>query len=264
MIADVSLTSLALAGVLLLMNIGLSHVLKLDIEKQVGVAAVRMVVQLTAVGFILDGLIATQNPWLASVVFLVMIGFATYEVRARPKMMVRGARGWLLCGTGLGVSAIVMTTFLLAIIIQPKPWWNMQYAVPLFGMLLGNAMTGVALMLDTFFNTIELSKRAIEGELTRGSSIRIAMIRPIRTAVRTGTMPAINAMAATGVVFLPGLMVGQILSGVSPLIAIKYQMLIMFLLAAGTALAVMLSILQAVWALTDQRQRLRLDRLHKR
>ena len=70
-------------------------------------------------------------------------------------------------------------------------------------------------------------------------------------------------MAATGVVFLPGLMVGQILSGVPPFTAIKYQMLLMFVLAAGTARAVILSILQAAWALTDRRNRLRLDRLVK-
>lgn len=264
MIVDISFSSLALAAALLLFNVAISRVLDLGIEKKVGIAALRMVIQLTAVGFILDGLIATQNPWLATLVFLVMIGFAAYEVRSRPKMMVRGMRGWILSGAGLGFSAIVMTLFLLVIIIRPDPWWNMQYAVPLFGMLLGNAMTGVALTLDTFFTTIELSKGAVEGEIARGSTARAALLRPIRTAVRTGTMPAINSMAATGVVFLPGLMVGQILSGVSPLTAVKYQMLLMFLLAAGTALAVILSILQATWALTDRRQRLRLDRLFKR
>lgn len=264
MIADINLSSLALAGTLLLFNIGISRFLDLGIEKKISIAAVRMVIQLTAVGFVLDGLIATQNPWLAAVVFVVMTGFAAYEVRSRPKMMVRGLQGWLLSGAGLGFSAIVMTLFLLVAIIRPDPWWNMQYAVPLFGMLLGNAMAGVALTLDTFFTTVEVSKRAVEGEIARGASARAALIRPIRTAVRTGTMPAVNAMAATGVVFLPGLMVGQILSGVPPFTAIKYQMLLMFLLAAGTALAVILSILQAAWALTDRRQRLRLDRLIRR
>ncbi len=264
MIVEISLTSLALAAVLLLFNVGISRYLELDIETKIGAAAARMVIQLTAVGFILDGLIATQNPWLATLVFVVMIGFAAYEVRSRPRMMVRGLHGWLLSGAGLGMSAIVMTLFLLGIIIRPEPWWNMQYAVPLFGMLLGNAMTGVALTLDSFFTTTELSKSAVEGAIARGASARAALMRPIRTAVRTGTMPAINAMSATGVVFLPGLMVGQILSGVPPLTAIKYQMLLMFVLAAGTAVAVILSILQAAWLLTDRRNRLRLDRLHKR
>ena len=73
--------------------------------------------------------------------------------------------------------------------------------------------------------------------------------------------PIINAMTATGVISLPGMMTGQILSGVDPGEAVKYQLLIIFLIAGSTGLGVVLSIAGGVWRLTDERHRLRLDRL---
>lgn len=261
MIIDIDMGSLLFAAMLLGVNLVMSRVLTLRIENKIGIAAMRMVIQLSAIGFVLDGLISTQNGWMAMLVFLVMIGFAAREVRVRPKNMVAGWPGWLVSGAGLALSAILMTLFLLVVVIQPTPWWNMQYAVPLFGMLLGNAMNGVSLTLDTFFTTVIRDQRIIEGALSRGDTAYSALLQPIRVAVSTGTMPSINAMAATGVVFLPGLMVGQILSGVAPLTAVKYQMLLMFLLAAGSAFAIIISILAASRVITDRRQRLRLDRL---
>ena len=82
-----------------------------------------------------------------------------------------------------------------------------------------------------------------------------------RRALRSGFMPIINAMAATGVVSLPGMMTGHILSGVDPAEAVKYQLLIMFLIGGATGLGVLGAVLGSVWRLTDQRHRLRLDRL---
>lgn len=80
-------------------------------------------------------------------------------------------------------------------------------------------------------------------------------------ALRSGFTPIINAMAATGVVSLPGMMTGQILSGVDPREAVKYQLLIMFLLGGATGLGVLGATFASVWRLTDSRHRLRLDRL---
>ncbi|MGI9383497.1 MAG: ABC transporter permease [Methyloligellaceae bacterium] len=79
--------------------------------------------------------------------------------------------------------------------------------------------------------------------------------------MKTGIMPIINSMSATGIVALPGMMTGQILSGVDPLEATKYQLLIMFLICGATALGVLVAVLGGAWRLTDVRHRLRLDRL---
>ena len=80
-------------------------------------------------------------------------------------------------------------------------------------------------------------------------------------ALRTGLMPIVNAMAATGLVALPGMMTGQILSGVDPVEAVKYQTLIMFLIAGGTGFGALTAVLAGAWRITDKRHRLRLDRL---
>ncbi|MTI17788.1 ABC transporter permease [Rhodobacteraceae bacterium RKSG542] len=264
MITNIDIHSLAIAAALLLINMVISRYLKLGMEMKLGVAAVRMVLQLTAVGFILEAVITTQNAALASVVFVIMMLFAAREVRARLETRIQGIAGWFVCGIGLSIASVAMLLFLLRGIIQPQPWWNMQYAVPLFGMLLGNSMTSTALMINNLLGALWRDRGAIENTLARGEPMKGALLRPIKHSITAGTMPITNSMAATGVVFLPGLMVGQILSGVSPLIAVKYQMLIMFALTSCATLAVIICVLLIPMILTDKRQRLRFDLLvHK-
>jgi putative ABC transport system permease protein len=89
----------------------------------------------------------------------------------------------------------------------------------------------------------------------------VALRETTRRALKTGMTPILNAMAASGVVSLPGMMTGQILAGVDPVEATKYQILIMFLIAGSTALGVLIATFGGVLLLTDERHRLRLDRL---
>jgi putative ABC transport system permease protein len=104
-------------------------------------------------------------------------------------------------------------------------------------------------------------RAAIEAKLLLGSTKWEAVSTSIRQAVRSGFTPIINSMAATGVVSLPGMMTGQILSGVDPQEAVKYQILITLLIGGATGLGVLAATLASVWRLTDSRDRLRLDRL---
>ena len=128
-------------------------------------------------------------------------------------------------------------------------------------MILGNAMTGISLGLNTLTGAIHREKASIEAQLMLGAN-RYRATRPVsREALTSGFMPIINAMAATGVVALPGMMTGQILAGVDPTEAVKYQLLVMFLIGGATGLGVLLAVLGGVWRLTDDRHRLRLDRL---
>ena len=121
-------------------------------------------------------------------------------------------------------------------------------------------MTGVALGLDTLTRSVKSERLAIETKLALGHTFNDAMRQTVRSALRTGLMPTINAMAATGLVSLPGMMTGQILAGTKPVEAVKYQILITFLIAATTAAAVIMAVLIARYRLSDNRQRLRLDR----
>jgi len=128
-------------------------------------------------------------------------------------------------------------------------------------MILGNTMTGIALGLDRLLTSIGRERSAIESRLALGHTIKEAMSGVLRNAIRSGLIPIINSMSAIGLVSIPGMMTGQILAGIEPMEAVKYQLLIMFLIAGGTTFGVLGAVLACGWRLTDNRHRLRLDRL---
>jgi putative ABC transport system permease protein len=129
-------------------------------------------------------------------------------------------------------------------------------------MMLGNALTGTSLVLDTFTQGASRERNAIEARLALGATRFEALDTVLKRALTTGLMPILTAMAATGIVSLPGMMTGQILAGIEPVSAAKYQVMIMFLIAGATCMSVVAAGIGAVLLLTDERHRLRLDRLH--
>lgn len=261
----ISLTyiDLLLASVFLLINGGLSLWLHLGLERKLAVAAFRMVVQLMLVGLLLKSLFSILSPWLTLLAAAIMLLFAGREIWARQEHRLIGVWGYGL-GTGaMGFAGAGITVIALISMIGTDPWWTPRFALPLLGMVLGNTMTGVSLALDTLHTAVRRERVAIEAQLLLGAD-RWAALRPVlRRALRAGFMPIINSMAATGVVSLPGMMTGQIMSGVDPSEAVKYQLLVMFLIGGATGLGVLLASFGSVWRLTDQRHRLRLERLTK-
>ena len=159
------------------------------------------------------------------------------------------------------VSSFALTIYALIVVVGTEPWYTPQYAVPLLGMMLGNTMTGVALALDKLTTTAWQQRRVIEARLILGQDWRTAIGDITRDSVRVGMIPMVNAMAAAGLVSLPGMMTGQILSGTDPIEAVKYQILIMFLITAGTGFSAILATWIGARHLFDDRQRLRLERL---
>jgi putative ABC transport system permease protein len=159
------------------------------------------------------------------------------------------------------VASFAVILLALGVIVRPEPWYTPQYAIPLLGMLLGNTMNGIGLALDRLTEGLWQQRDVVEARLMLGETA-LAASGPIRReAVRSGLMPIINAMAAAGVVSLPGMMTGQILAGVPPVEAVKYQILILFLIAAGSGFGTLAAVSLATRRLFDHRQRLRLDRL---
>jgi putative ABC transport system permease protein len=154
-----------------------------------------------------------------------------------------------------------VTLLALTVIIGVEPWYQPQYLIPLLGMLLGNTMSGIAIALDSLTRQAWDSRGRIEARLLAGGTWDEAIEEVRRDALRSGLIPIINAMATAGLVSLPGMMTGQILAGSPPMEAAKYQLLIMFLIAAGTGLGSMAAVWIGSRRLFDDRQRLRLDRL---
>ena len=221
----------------------------------------RQVVQLVLVGLVLKTIFTVASPWITLLAAAVMITFAAREIGARQDRRLRGIWGFSVGGTAMLMAGSMVTVFALTLQVKPSPWWSPQYALPLFGMILGNTMTGVSLGLDTLHTALHRDRLAIEAQLLLGATRWEAVTTALRHAVRSGFTPIINSMAATGVVSLPGMMTGQILAGVDPQEAVKYQILITLLIGGATGLGVLAATCASVMRLTDGRDRLRLDRL---
>lgn len=252
---------LAAASVFVLIDASLSAIFGLGIHRSLLVAAIRMVVQLALVGLVLTTLFAIVSPWWTGLAALVMVLFAGREAAQRQK---RRLAGWWSYGLGTGcmmMASVVVTVFALVTVLRPIPWYHPRYAIPLLGMILGNCMTGVGLGLDRLTTILANRRAAVEAQLMLGASRGGATSPVKREALRSALMPVVNSMAATGVVSLPGMMTGQILGGVPPVEAVKYQILVMFLIAGGADLGAVTAVLAGVHHLTDARHRLRLDRL---
>ena len=260
--ATLSYADVAIAAIFLCINGALSVALGLGLAKRLALSAIRMTVQLVLVGFILKMLFDISSPWLTLAVALVMAAIAGREILARQETPLAGFWGYGIGSSTMLFAGGIVTVFALTVQIRPEPWFDPRYALPLFGMILGNIMTGISLGLDTLIGLAKRERAAIEAQLTLGATRWQALQPFTRKALSSGLVPTINAMAATGVVSLPGMMTGQILAGIDPTEAVKYQLMLMFLIAGSTGFGVLSSVMLAVWRVTDDRHRLRLDRLN--
>ena len=252
---------LSLAALLVILLAVVSGLMRLQVSRSILVASLRTAVQLLLVGLVLEVLFSNVNlVWIACIAG-VMLTVATREVQNRQKRVLVGAWGWGVGGLSMLLSSFVVTLFALLLIVEPTPWYDPRYAIPMFGMMTGNTMTGVALALDRISEGAWTQRGQIEAQLSMGRSSQEAIAPIKREAARTGLVPIINAMAAAGLVSLPGMMTGQILAGNPPEEAVKYQVLIMFMIASGTGFGVVFATQIGAGRLFDERSRLRLDRL---
>lgn len=258
---ELSMFDLGLAGVLVILGAAGAAFLRLGVTRTLLTMAMRSVLQLFLIGLVLKALFGHVHLGWVSLLAGIMLCVAGWEVMVRQH---RPFRGWWGYGTGTGsmfLSSFTVTLFALAAIIQTSPWYHPQYAIPLLGMLLGNTMNGVALGVDRLTEAAWAQRDVIEARLMLGHSWNEAIGQIRRSSIRSGLIPIINAMAAAGVVSLPGMMTGQILAGASPLQAAKYQILILFLISGGTILGTTAAVWFGSRRLFDHRERLRLDRL---
>jgi len=261
----ISLTAfdLSIAALLVVFLAVLGLWLQLGVSRQLLIAAVRTTVQLLLVGYILKILFETVHLGYMTVIVTVMLLFAGREVMARQTNPYKGWWGFGMGTLSMFISTFTVTLLALTVIINNDPWYTPQYAIPLLGMMLGNTMTGIALGLERLTQAAREQRKQIEAQLMLGFSSQQAVAKIRRQSMRYGMIPIINSMAAAGLVSLPGMMTGQILAGSPPLEAVKYQILIMFLITAGTGFGTVVAVVLGSRRLFDKRERLRLDRLRK-
>jgi putative ABC transport system permease protein len=254
---------LILAAVLLLLLAAVDYMQKLGQTRNIIIAGTRTIIQLLLIGLTLKLLFEHANIWWVVLLSSIMLIAASREVRARQSRRFKGIYGYTLGATSMFLSSFTIALFALLVILQPDPWYAPQYAIPLLGMLLGNTMTGVSLSLERLTESIWKQKNTIEQKLMLGYTASEAIADIRRDSMRSGLIPIINAMTAAGIISLPGMMTGQILAGSDPFEAVKYQILILFLIAAGSGFGSVAAVWLGGKRLFDERQRLRLDRLIK-
>jgi UDP-glucose/iron transport system permease protein len=245
------------AALLVVLAILLSWRQKLGLGVDLVVGAVRAAVQLIAIGFILVLLFNSEQPWLTLLALFVMMSVAAWtasrRVRHGPGWKALTPRAFLAIGVGFAVALLPV----LAWVIPVRPLLSARYAIPIGGMVLATGMNTVTLVLERVFANAHQQGSLIEQALALGATPAQAMAPMQREAVRAAMLPSINALLTLGLVQLPGMMTGQILSGTDPTHAVRYQLVIMYQLVAVAAVAGAIAAWMARRALFDEGARLR-------
>ena len=229
---------LALALGMMAIAIGLSAWQRLGLEWSLAIATGRTVLQLLVVGYILEFIFALNNPWAVLAVLLVMLTIAAIVARNRISKKYPALLP-LVWGSIL-VSTALTLCYTNLLVIQPASWYEPQYLIPLAGIVLGNAMNGAAIAGERLVSTFNASKLEIETHLSLGATPEQAVAQYRKDAIKAGLIPTLNQMMVVGIVTLPGIISGQLLSGVNPLDASSYQILIMFMLAFANLVTTLL------------------------
>jgi len=260
---DLSYLQVGIATSLVLLCGAISLLLGMKLERTLLLAAARTVVQLLLVGLVLRWVFSLQRWYLVLGLMLFMTVVAAASAVGRNERRFRGI--WLTTLVSVWASSWVIAAFAVFGVLQDvDPWYSPQYTIPILGMILGNTLNGISLGLSSLVETLIARRDEIDGLLALGATRWEASRDAVRHAARTGTIPIINSMMVVGLVSLPGMMTGQLLAGVAPLQAVRYQIVIMFLVAAATALGTLLVIVLAHRRLFSDRHQLLRDRIRQK
>lgn len=229
----------ALIYLLLLIVLFIMKKCRINQTKLLLVASLRMTVQLVLAGLILTYILQNPHPAFTALYLLLMTGFAIYMALHRNKTINRNFK--LIVGTSLAGSGIVIVCFFIMAVVGVSIF-NPQYTIPISGMIIGNAMTGVNLGLKTFNENIKSQRNRIESLVNMGVTPQKILTPFVNQAIETALLPTLNSMLGMGIIFLPGMMTGQILSGTLPTTAILYQIAIIIAISAVTCLSVFCSL----------------------
>lgn len=211
---------------------------ELDLEKELVIGVVRTLIQLTIVGYILSYVFAREHFVYMGLMLVLMIGVAARNAAKRGQKIAGAQRIVLM---GITISEILTLALLLFLhIIQPTP----QFIIPLSGMIIGNCMISSGVTLNRLSSEMKLRREEVELALSLGATPKQAALPVVKAAVKAGMIPMIDSMKTVGLVQLPGMMTGQILAGADPIIAVRYQILVQFMLAGATAIASFVVVLQ--------------------
>ncbi|KAI9491336.1 hypothetical protein BDB00DRAFT_833180 [Zychaea mexicana] len=254
--------NVAVAAAFILINVFMSMSLRLKLEGPLLISSIRCVIQLTLMGLILQDVFRAQNPYYVAFMTAVLILLSTYET-----VYDKSDRTW----HGMFMTVLVNTAFstlLIGIIgtrwaMEEKNFWVPEIFIPTIGLLLGITTGSMAVSLDNCLTELTENQGRIETYLAYGAT-RFEASRSIAIdAVRLAMLPTINRMSIVGLITIPGTMSGQILNNVPIMNAVRYQIVISFMISASSGIAVLGVVAMCMHAIVDGKHRLRAERVNK-
>ncbi|MGI8845246.1 MAG: ABC transporter permease [Thermoleophilaceae bacterium] len=232
---DITWVEVATTLVLVALAIAVSLVRRTELERDLGVAALRSFVQLVAVGYVIQAIFDSDSLWVVAGLLAAMVAVATVTARRRAHA-VPGAFIPIL--VALSVAAAVTLGLVLALgVFAAQP----RYLVPVGGMVIGNAMTAAAVALNRLADDMTVQDELVEATLALGASAREASSDLVRRSLRSGLIPLIDQTKTTGLVTFPGVMVGSLVAGAEPLDAVRLQLVLLWILLGSVSLAALIA-----------------------
>ena len=226
-----SITSLLVASSLVLVSLVFSYYQKLHLEKEIVIGVIRAVIQLFAVAYVLNYIFGLKNPIFTSLLLIFMIFNAAYNASKRGKEVKNG-----LCISFVAIFIGAVST-LLILVISGAIKYEANQIIPVGGMIISNAMVALGLCYRKMISDYNVRRQEVETKLSLGADILLSSKEIIRDSIKTGMLPTIDSTKTLGIVSLPGMMTGLILAGTSPLEAIKFQIMVTFMLLSTTSIS---------------------------
>ena len=234
MVKAIGTSGLLISYAVLLILFVVAYFEKLKIEKAILISYLRMSVQLFVAGFVLIYVFRVDNDLLNAVIFLFMVFFASRIVVDRSGVKMKNAIGFVFFSIFIS-SVAVLIVLLFGIIHLSR--LNARYFIPLAGMVIGNSMNSTAIGIERFFSKLKDNRERIEDLLGLGATEEEAVSFVRQAALKAALLPSLASASGMGVVFLPGMMTGQILSGVNPSQAVFYQIVIVIAIGVTVCLS---------------------------
>ena len=209
----------------------ISYWQKADLERDIGIAALRSFIQLTAIGYVIKLIFEADTIWLVFALLAVMVTFGALTARSRAKKVPDAFWPLLIALATAGATTLGLVVALG--VFEPTA----RYLVPVGGMVIGNAMTASAVALNRLGDEMADSRNKIEATLALGATAQEAAAPFVRRALRSGMITLVDSTKTTGLIFFPGTMVGMLLAGANPTDAVRLQLILLYALLGSVAIA---------------------------
>lgn len=238
-VIDIQLWQMASAYVFVVIVLFFVKIRGISKGREILISSIRMTLQLVLAGYVLVYLFESINPLYTIIVIAVMEVFAIYNIFKRTKAKLSKSLKRIIAVSMLFGTLSSIIYFLL-VVVNISPWYDPRYFIPIAGMIIGNSMTGISLGVTRLLDGMYTQKHLVESALMLGATPKMAAKEIVDNAFDSAILPSINSMVGMGIIFLPGMMTGQILSGTSPITAIEYQIAVMLGILGSVALTVIL------------------------